>query len=144
MPCISSRAARKAQHNKSRSRESAQIQEMQANWKPLIAKLGEKRCAGFMFMGRVNGINLYKHGIARLYLNLDDRGQCYVYRGKSHFDSADFATELQKIEKALASLSETMESVYDEAYIKQKTEELRKAGIAHERIEIDPQDFLIH
>ena len=38
---------------------------MEPNWKPLIDKLGERHCAGFMFMGRVNGINLYKHGIAR-------------------------------------------------------------------------------
>jgi hypothetical protein len=117
---------------------------IQPHWKPLIDRLGEKRCAGFMFMGRVNGINLYKHGIARLYLNLDDRGQCYVYRGKSHFDPADFAAELQKIEKTLATLGETMESVYDEAYIEQKTQDLRTAGIVHERIEIDPQEFSIN
>jgi len=45
---------------------------MEPNWKPLVDKLGEERCVGFMFMGRVNGINLYKHGIARKYLNLDD------------------------------------------------------------------------
>jgi hypothetical protein len=38
---------------------------MGPNWKPLVDKLGEERCVGFMFMGRVNGINLYKHGIAR-------------------------------------------------------------------------------
>ena len=28
---------------------------MEPNWKPLEQKLGTKRCAGFMFMGRVNG-----------------------------------------------------------------------------------------
>lgn len=54
---------------------------MRPNWKPLERKLGKKRCAGFMFMGRVNGVNLYKHGIARIYLNLDDFGRCYVARG---------------------------------------------------------------
>ena len=43
---------------------------MEANWKPLEKALGKARCAGFMFMGRVNGINLYKHGISRSYLNL--------------------------------------------------------------------------
>jgi tRNA U34 5-carboxymethylaminomethyl modifying enzyme MnmG/GidA len=67
-----------------------------------------------------------------------------VYRGRSHFDPAVFGVELQRIEKALASLGETMESVYDEAYIGQKTEGLRRAGIAHERIQIDPQDFSIN
>jgi hypothetical protein len=49
---------------------------MEPNWKPLVDKLGEERCAGFMFRGRVNGINLYKCGIARKYLNLGDSGQC--------------------------------------------------------------------
>jgi hypothetical protein len=37
---------------------------MESNWKPLENRLGGARCAGFMFMGRVNGINLYKHGIS--------------------------------------------------------------------------------
>ena len=47
---------------------------MEANWKPLESRLGRKRCVGFMYMGRVNGINLYKHGITRTYLNLDEGG----------------------------------------------------------------------
>lgn len=117
---------------------------MEPNWKPLIDKVGERRCAGFMFMGRVNGINLYKHGIARLYLNLDDQGQCYVYRGKSCFEAADFAVELQRLEKALAELGETLDSVYDETYIARKTRDLRKAGIELERIEIDVEDSFIN
>jgi hypothetical protein len=28
---------------------------MQANWKPLEKRLGPARCAGFMYMGRING-----------------------------------------------------------------------------------------
>ena len=32
---------------------------MEANWKPLDARVGRTRCAGFMFMGRVDRINLY-------------------------------------------------------------------------------------
>jgi hypothetical protein len=44
---------------------------MEPNLKPLEMKVGPARCVGFMFMGRVNGINLYKHGITRTYLNLD-------------------------------------------------------------------------
>src|SRR5215471_14208325 len=42
---------------------------VEANWKPLENRLGRKRCVGFMYMRRVNGINLYKHGITRSYLN---------------------------------------------------------------------------
>ncbi len=117
---------------------------MEQNWTPLEQTLGTKRCAGFMFMGRVNGINLYKHGIARMYLNLDDQGQCYVCRKQWRFEEANFSVEIHEIEAALAELGETLESVYDETYIEQKKEALQKAGIAHERIEIDPQDQSIN
>lgn len=51
---------------------------VEANWKALESRLDRTRCAGLMYMGRVNGINLYKHGISRTYLNLDDDGTCYV------------------------------------------------------------------
>ena len=54
---------------------------MGPNWEAFEQRLGIKRCGGFMFMGRVNGINLYNHGIARMCLNLDDSGQCYVGMG---------------------------------------------------------------
>jgi hypothetical protein len=117
---------------------------MEPNWKPLIDKLGERRCAGFMFMGRVNGINLYKHGIARLYLNLDDQCQCYVYRGNSYFEPADFDAQLQVLEQSLAELGETLESVYDDAYIERKTSVLRKAGIELERINVCSDDSFIN
>ena len=117
---------------------------MEPNWKPLEQKLGKKRCAGFMFMGRVDGINLYKHGIARKYLNLDDSGQCYVCREKGRFVKADFDAQLGKVEAVLAQLGETLKSVYDVSYIEQKKKALQKAGISHERIEIQPKDLSIN
>jgi hypothetical protein len=117
---------------------------MEPNWKPLEQRLGRKRCAGFMFMGRVNGINLYKHGIARIYLNLDDSGQCYVTCEEGRFEKADIASELAKLEGALAELGETLESVYDEAYIARKEDALRRAGIPLQRIEIQPEDLSIN
>lgn len=117
---------------------------MEPNWKPLVDKLGEKRCAGFMFMGRMNGINMYKHGIARTYLNLDDQGRCYLCREKWRFQETDFAVELARLEAALAELGATLESAYDEAYIEQKRRALQKAGMLHERIEIEPKDWSIN
>jgi hypothetical protein len=117
---------------------------MNPNWKPLVDRLGEERCVGFMFMGRMNGINLYKHGIARMYLNLDDRGECYVCRERWRFEPADFEVQLAKLEAALTALGETLESVYDESYIAQKTEALRQAGMSHARIEIEPEDLSIN
>ena len=41
------------------------------NWKPLEKKISN-RCQEFMYMGRVGGINLYKHILTRRYVNLDD------------------------------------------------------------------------
>jgi len=118
---------------------------MEPNWKPLIDKLGEERCGGFMFMGRVNGINLYKHGMARLYLDLDDEGNCYVYRGKSNFERVDFNVQLQRLETVLAEMGETLDSVYDESYIARKIKALADAEIEYERFEIDdPEKFFIH
>jgi hypothetical protein len=117
---------------------------MEPNWKPLETRLGKKRCAGFMFMGRINGIYLYKHGIARMYLNLDEFGQCYVARGNWQFERADFDAELGKLEAALRELGETLESVYDESYIARKRKALEMMGIPLQRIEIQPEDLSIN
>ncbi len=114
------------------------------NWKPLEERLGRNRCAGFMYMGRVNGINLYRHGMARMPLNLDDQGRCYVHRGGSRYERADFDVELGKIEAALSVIDETLESVYDDAYIAKKREALRRAGIPFLHIEIEPEDVSIN
>jgi len=117
---------------------------MKPNWKPLEQRLGTKRCAGFMLMGRVNGINLYKHGIARMYLNLDDSGQCYISRPNWRFERANFSTELAKLEAALTALGECLETPYNNAYIAQKRNALQKAGIPLHRIEIEPEDLSIN
>ena len=75
---------------------------------------------GFTYMARINGINLYKHGIWRTYLNLDDSGQCFKY-GNSRLEKVDFAVGLAKLEASLAELGETLQSVYDEAYIARRS-----------------------
>ena len=116
---------------------------MKPNWKPLEERLGRDRCAGFMYMGRLNGINLYKHGIVRTYLNLDDLGECFAYRD-SRFEKTDFALELAKLEARLEELGETLRSVYDEAYIARKEEALRRAGIPMVRFEIEPEERSIN
>ena len=116
---------------------------MLPNWKPLEERLGPSRCAGFMYMGRLNGINLYKHGIARLYLALDDRGQCFVRR-HSGYERADFDAELAKIVKVLKELGETLESPYDEEYMQRKQEALRRAGIPLMRIQLEPEDLTVN
>ncbi len=117
---------------------------MKANWKPLEVKLGKAGCAGFMFMGRINGINLYKHGISRTYLNLDDAGSCFVYSRRECYVSADFEEELRKLELCLKDLQATLETPYDELFIARKRTILRQTGIDLLTIQIEPEEFAIH
>jgi hypothetical protein len=119
---------------------------MAPNWKPLEEKLGRERCVGFMYMGRVNGINLYKHGIARTYLNLDDHGRCYLHRGDSSYayEATEFEAELAKLEAALTEIGESLESRYDEEYISRKRAALEKAGVRLLRFKIQPQRLSIN
>jgi hypothetical protein len=85
-----------------------------------------------MFMGRVNGINLYKHGITRTYLNLDDEGNCYAYQGGSRYRLTDFSVELQKLEASLKKQGETLPTQYDDQYMARKAQR-RPIRLALER-----------
>ena len=112
---------------------------MEANWKPLEAKLGALRCAGFMFMGRSNGINHYKHGLSRRYLFLDDVGRpTKLLVGE--FREIPFDEALARVEGALKELGETLETAYDDGYITRKETALRAAGIEVLRLRIVPED----
>jgi hypothetical protein len=89
---------------------------METNWRPLEKRLGRARCVGFMFMGRINGIN----------------------------QPTAFEAEIRRIEAALRDLDETLESVYDESYIGRKQEAFRRAGIPLIRIEIEPEEVTVN
>ncbi len=117
---------------------------MDPNWKPLESRLGRARCAGFMYMGRVNGINLYKHGISRTYLNLDDEGSCYGAGANGCYKPADFELELAKLENSLTSLQASLETPYDYVFIARKRQILRQLGISLLTVEVEPEDVLIH
>src|SRR5579863_4823302 len=58
------------------------------NWGPLERVVGRLNLCAFMYIGRVlNGektIFLYKHIVTRGYLNLDEAGQAYRYRGGAY------------------------------------------------------------
>lgn len=113
---------------------------MEANWKSLEAKLGALRCAGFMFMGRLNGINQYKHGISRRYLFLDDEGRAYEPAGRDEFREIAFEEALGRVEAPLGVLGATLETPYDAAFIRRKAEVLIEAGIETLRILVEPED----
>lgn len=107
-------------------------------------KLGRARCVGFMYMGRTNGINLYKHGISRSYLNLDDDGNSYVAVRYGCYERANFAKELSKLEDCLRELRARLETPYDDAFIARKGEVLRQHGISLLRIQVEPDDVVVH
>lgn len=117
---------------------------MEPNWKPLENRLGAARCAGFMFMGRVNGINLYKHGISRSYLYLDDDGNCYAAGRLGCYLPGDFEQELSKLEKVLKALGATLETSYDDSFISQKQEALLQHGVSLLTIQVEPHEVTIH
>lgn len=117
---------------------------MEPNWKPLEFRLGRARCLGFMYMGRVNGINLYKHGISRTYLNLDDDGDCYVQERPGCCVHVEFELELEKLEKILKGLQATLQTPYDEFFVARKRQALREQGISLLTVQIEPEDSLVH
>jgi len=114
------------------------------NWQPLERRLGAHRCVGFMFMGRVNGINHYKHGITRTYLNLDDDGNCFLAGERGAHVPADWDTELKKLEVVLSALGATLTTAYDEHFIKEKRKALLAQGMSLLTIAIEPRDTSIH
>jgi hypothetical protein len=99
---------------------------------------------GFMFMGRVNGIKHYKHGITRTYLYLDDAGNCYLKKEKGGFVPGNWGVELGKMEACLARLDSSLATPYDEKFIVRKRNTLRQQGISLLTIEVQAHDINIH
>lgn len=95
-------------------------------------------------MGRVNGVNLYKHGISRTYLNLDDEGNCYVAGLHGCYMPADFELELARLENSLTSLRASLDTLYDDVFIARKREILRQQGISLLTMQVEPEDVMIH
>jgi hypothetical protein len=113
---------------------------MKPNWKLLEARIGPASCAGFMLMGRVNGINQYKHVISRRYLFLDDEGRAYEAAGRNGFQVIPVEEALARVEDPLKEMGETLETPYDSAYICRKDAALRDAGFEVLRIRVVPAD----
>jgi hypothetical protein len=116
---------------------------VEPNWKPLEERLGSARCVGFMFMGRINGINQYKHGITRTYVNLDNQVNCWV-RGHGVYVRGYWDVELARLQECLASLGASLTTAYDEAFIASKQKELQQKSISLLTLTVDPHDTKIH
>lgn len=117
---------------------------MKADWTPLENRLKPAQCAGFMFMGKLNGVNLYKHGLTRRYLNLADDGRAFRHVDRGRFEEIPFEEALAWVAEPLAAMGETLETPYDEEYKERRSAALRAAGIDELRIEIQPQEVAIH
>lgn len=112
---------------------------MEDHWKPLASPLGEERCVGFMFMGRLsNGINQYKHGISRRYLFLDDEGDAYERALDGGFRRIATNEAIARIEEPLREIGETLDTPYDPEYIRRKDAALRAAGFEVFRFQFEP------
>jgi hypothetical protein len=101
------------------------------NWKPLEAVLPAEWCGGFMWMNRVVDkgvvIELYKHGITRLYLNLDADGGAHRWTG-SGYEPMQLE---EAIDRAFDGIEETgwdRTIVYDDEVKAEKYRALREAG----------------
>jgi hypothetical protein len=47
------------------------------NWAPLEMLLSPSECEDYMYIGRVENIELYKHRWTRRYLNIRSDGRCF-------------------------------------------------------------------
>jgi hypothetical protein len=97
-----------------------------------------------MFMGRIDGINRFKHGITRTYLNLDDEGNCYLPGETGAYVRADFDTELHKLEACLANLGSSLTTPYDDDFTTGKRKALQEQGISLLTISVEPQEINTH
>ena len=80
-------------------------------------------------------------------MNLDEEGNCYVPRGNGTFAPADWDTELGKLETSLIALGWTLADLadpYDEDFIAEKRNALRKQGVSLLTITVDPQETNVH
>jgi hypothetical protein len=92
-----------------------------------------------MFMGRINGICQYKHGLSRRYLNLGDDGRADRYLDRGRFEEISFEEALAWVVEPLAEMGETIETPYDEEYRAGRSAALRAAGWEELRVQIQPE-----
>jgi hypothetical protein len=108
------------------------------DWDPLEKVLPLEWCGGFMFMGYVGEIRLYKHGFTRHYLNLDPECRAYRYTGSTYVRSS-LEEAIENVFEGLELMAETRSSVYDDEAIRRKYEALAKAGWTVVSLTDDPE-----
>jgi hypothetical protein len=106
-----------------------------ADWAPLEAALPIEQCRGFMFMGYATAIDgssirLYKHGITRRYLMLDQRLRPYVYTERGHYVAWPHGLEdaIDRVFDGIERQGATRSTAYDDEYIAERDAALTAAG----------------
>jgi hypothetical protein len=101
------------------------------NWKPLEAVLPAEWCGGFMWMNRVVDkgvvIELYKHGITRLYLNLDADGGAHGWTG-SGYEPMPLEEAVDRAFDGIEEMGWDRTTVYDDEVRAEKYRAPREAG----------------
>lgn len=101
------------------------------DWEPLHVVLPLEWCDGFMWMYRVTQddavIELYKHGITRRYLNLDQLNRAYEFNGEG-YDPIPVAVAVDRVFAGIGEMGWTRETRYDEEFVAEKHRMLREVG----------------
>jgi len=105
--------------------------EDEPNWDPLHVVLPLEWCDGFMWMFRVSDgdavIEMYKHGISRRYLMLDQHNRAWRYTGESHV-RIPVAVAVERVFEDLKEMGWTRETPYDEEFVAEKHRRYREMG----------------
>lgn len=111
------------------------LADREPDWTPLEAVLPLEHCAGFMFMGyatagRGTRIRLYKHGITRRYLMLDERCRPYTYTERGEYVAWPYGLEsaIDRAFEGIEQLDATRSTAYDDVYIAERDAALAAAG----------------
>ena len=100
-------------------------------WGPLEEVLPYRWCGGFMYMGRVDGVHMYKHGFTRHYLNLDDEGNAYRYLPASNkYVPMNRFEAIENVFEGLVLMGIDRSTPYDNAALRRRHKAIEDSGMS--------------
>jgi hypothetical protein len=100
-------------------------------WEPLEKALPYKWCGGFMYMGRVDGVHMYKHGFTRHYLNVDDEGNAYRYLpGLERYVPMNRFEAIENAFEGLALMGIDRSTPYDDVAVRRRHKAIEDSGMS--------------